>query len=163
LEIYWPGAPKKFKTVASKFLDSPSHRNRTQSITGDKGLCQQLTEIVLDSKRRNCINTLAVRGAIKSIMPVSAIEEGAMPDKVREIPRKPNILLIMGDDIGWFNISAYNHGIMGYRTPNIDRLANEGAMFTDWYGQQSFSIDQALEKARQQEEQIARAVGGGVK
>jgi hypothetical protein len=43
----------------------------------------------------------------------------------------------LGSDIGWFNISAYNHGIMGYRTPNIDRIAKEGAMFTDWYGQQS--------------------------
>ena len=39
---------------------------------------------------------------------------------------KPNILIIWGDDIGWFNISAYNHGIMGYRTPNIDRIAKEG-------------------------------------
>ncbi|HXW54696.1 MAG TPA: arylsulfatase [Candidatus Cybelea sp.] len=56
---------------------------------------------------------------------------------------KPNILLIMGDDIGWFNISAYNHGIMGYRTPNIDRLAKEGAMFTDWYGQQSCTAGRA--------------------
>jgi arylsulfatase A-like enzyme len=37
--------------------------------------------------------------------------------------RKPNILMIMADDIGWFNVSAYNHGIMGYRTPNIDRIA----------------------------------------
>ena len=51
--------------------------------------------------------------------------------------KKPNILIIWGDDIGWFNISAYNHGIMGYRTPNIDRIAKEGALFTDWYGQQS--------------------------
>jgi arylsulfatase len=47
----------------------------------------------------------------------------------------PNILVIMGDDIGWFNISAYNHGTMGYHTPNIDRIAKEGAMFTDYYGQ----------------------------
>ena len=66
-----------------------------------------------------------------------------MPEKVTEIQRKPNILLIMGDDIGWFNISAYNHGIMGYRTPNIDRLAVEGAMFTDWYGQQSCTAGRA--------------------
>ena len=43
----------------------------------------------------------------------------------------------MGDDIGWFNISSYNMGIMGYRTPNIDRIGKEGAVFTDWYGQQS--------------------------
>jgi len=60
-----------------------------------------------------------------------------MPDK------KPNILIIWGDDIGWFNISAYNHGIMGYRTPNIDRLAHEGTMFTDWYGQQSCTAGRA--------------------
>src|SRR6185295_11576761 len=50
---------------------------------------------------------------------------------------KPNILIIWGDDIGWFNVSAYHRGIMGYRTPNIDRVGKEGAMFTDWYGQQS--------------------------
>jgi arylsulfatase A-like enzyme len=57
--------------------------------------------------------------------------------------KKPNILIIWGDDIGWFNISAYNHGIMGYRTPNIDRIAKEGAMFTDWYGQQSCTAGRA--------------------
>ncbi|MBC6981222.1 arylsulfatase [Caulobacter sp. 17J80-11] len=56
---------------------------------------------------------------------------------------KPNILFIMGDDIGWFNVSAYNHGVMGYRTPNIDRIAKEGAMFTDWYGQQSCTAGRA--------------------
>jgi len=66
-----------------------------------------------------------------------------MPQKVQEIPKKPNILLIMGDDIGWSNVSAYNHGIMGYKTPNIDRLAEEGAMFTDWYGQQSCTAGRA--------------------
>lgn len=47
---------------------------------------------------------------------------------------KPNILVIWGDDIGPFNVSAYNMGIMGYRTPNIDRIANEGMIFTDSYG-----------------------------
>ncbi len=50
---------------------------------------------------------------------------------------KPNILIIWGDDIGQFNVSAYNMGMMGYKTPNIDRIAAEGAAFTDWYGQQS--------------------------
>ena len=57
--------------------------------------------------------------------------------------KKPNILILWGDDIGWFNISAYNHGIMGYKTPNIDRIAKEGAMFTDWYGQQSCTAGRA--------------------
>lgn len=57
--------------------------------------------------------------------------------------KQPNILIIWGDDIGWFNISAYNHGIMGYKTPNIDRIAKEGALFTDWYGQQSCTAGRA--------------------
>src|SRR5499425_2687667 len=56
---------------------------------------------------------------------------------------KPNILVIMGDDIGYWNISAYNRGMMGYRTPNIDRIANEGAIFTDYYGQQSCTAGRA--------------------
>ena len=57
--------------------------------------------------------------------------------------KKPNILFIMSDDIGWFNVSAYNHGVMGYRTPNIDRIATEGALFTDFYGQQSCTAGRA--------------------
>jgi arylsulfatase A-like enzyme len=50
---------------------------------------------------------------------------------------KPNILVIWGDDIGISNLSCYSHGLMGYKTPNIDRLAREGMMFTDSYGEQS--------------------------
>ncbi len=57
--------------------------------------------------------------------------------------KKPNILVIWGDDIGVHNISAYNHGIMGYRTPNIDRIAKEGALFTDAYGEQSCTAGRA--------------------
>jgi arylsulfatase len=56
---------------------------------------------------------------------------------------KPNILVIWGDDIGWYNISAFNLGVMGYETPNIDRIAREGALFTDWYGQQSCTAGRA--------------------
>ena len=51
--------------------------------------------------------------------------------------KTPNILVIWGDDIGWSNISAYHRGMLGGRTPNIDRIANEGALFTDYYGEQS--------------------------
>ena len=56
---------------------------------------------------------------------------------------KPNILIIWGDDIGEYNISAYNMGMMGYKTPNIDRIAREGVIFTDWYGQQSCTAGRA--------------------
>src|SRR5580698_7988930 len=50
---------------------------------------------------------------------------------------KPNILVIWGDDIGIANLSCYSHGLMGYQTPNIDRIAKEGMLFTDSYGEQS--------------------------
>ncbi len=56
---------------------------------------------------------------------------------------KPNILVIFGDDIGWYNVSCYNLGIMGYQTPNIDRLAKEGMLFTDAYGGQSCTAGRA--------------------
>jgi len=51
--------------------------------------------------------------------------------------RKPNLVVIMGDDIGQTNISAYNRGLMGFTTPNIDRIVNEGGVFVNYYGQQS--------------------------
>jgi arylsulfatase len=57
--------------------------------------------------------------------------------------KKPNILVIWGDDIGQFNISAINRGMMGYRTPSIDSIASGGAYFTDWYGQQSCTAGRA--------------------
>jgi arylsulfatase A-like enzyme len=63
--------------------------------------------------------------------------------KAQAQERKPNILIIWGDDIGVHNISAYNHGIMGYRTPNVDRIAREGVLFTDAYGEQSCTAGRA--------------------
>lgn len=56
---------------------------------------------------------------------------------------KPNILVIFGDDVGMWNISAYHRGMMGGSTPNIDRIANEGALFTDYYAQQSCTAGRA--------------------
>ena len=56
---------------------------------------------------------------------------------------KPNILVIWGDDIGISNVSCYSDGLMGYRTPNIDRIAAEGVRFTDYYGEQSCTAGRA--------------------
>jgi arylsulfatase A-like enzyme len=67
----------------------------------------------------------------------------AVPGAAFAASDKPNILVIWGDDIGGFNISAYNNGMMGYRTPNIDSIAKQGALFTDWYGQQSCTAGRA--------------------
>lgn len=57
--------------------------------------------------------------------------------------RPPNILILWGDDIGWWNLSCYNDGMMGYETPNIDRLAAEGARFQSWYGENSCTAGRA--------------------
>ena len=59
------------------------------------------------------------------------------------VQNRPNILILWGDDIGWWNISFNSRGQMGYRTPNIDRIANEGVAFTDYYGQQSCTAGRA--------------------
>jgi len=80
--------------------------------------------------------TLAAVALVAIALPAAAQQKAAQQ-------KKPNILIIWGDDIGLWNISAYNHGMMGYKTPNIDRIAKEGAMFTDWYGQQSCTAGRA--------------------
>src|SRR5262249_40355228 len=56
---------------------------------------------------------------------------------------KPNIIVVMGDDVGWFNIGAYHQGIMAGRTPNLDRLASEGMRFTDYYAEASCTAGRA--------------------
>src|SRR5262249_51802728 len=86
--------------------------------------------------------SLLLGGAtLAGLSTVGAPDEAAQAQAAAE--GKPNILFIIGDDSGWFNISAYNMGIMGYRTPNIDRIGREGAVFTDWYGQQSCTAGRA--------------------
>ena len=77
-----------------------------------------------------------MRIAVIAVMAIALAGTAAAQDK-------PNILVIWGDDIGVHNISAYNHGIMGYKTPNIDRIGKEGAMFTDSYAQQSCTAGRA--------------------
>jgi len=57
--------------------------------------------------------------------------------------KKPNILVIWGDDIGWSNPSIYNMGMMGYKTPNIDKIGQDGIVFTDYYSQQSCTAGRA--------------------
>ena len=78
---------------------------------------------------KNLAAALAVcaTGAL-ALLPAQALAQSA---------DKPNILVIWGDDVGQSNISAYTMGLMGYRTPNIDRVADEGMIFTDYYGEQS--------------------------
>jgi arylsulfatase len=74
---------------------------------------------------------------MKTIFRLSAIGILAAMSLSAYSQDKPNMLIIWGDDIGQSNISAYTMGLMGYRTPNIDRIAREGMIFTDYYGEQS--------------------------
>ena len=77
------------------------------------------------------------------LLALSATEASAQQPKPRAAGKKPNILVIWGDDIGTWNISHNNRGMMGYKTPNIDRIAREGVSFTDYYGQQSCTAGRA--------------------
>ena len=76
---------------------------------------------------------------MKLLIMLIALSIGAVvPNKLcAQNDKKPNILVIWGDDIGWSNPSIYNMGMMGYKTPNIDKIGQEGIVFTDYYAQQS--------------------------
>ena len=99
--------------------------------------------LTMSLKRVSVVMAAAALLSFTSVAsPVSAQEAEKAPDastspKPEAKTDKPNILVIWGDDIGQGNISAYTKGLMGYRTPNIDRIANEGMIFTDYYGEQS--------------------------
>jgi arylsulfatase A-like enzyme len=86
-------------------------------------------------------STLAAAGVLAGTSVTSAQAQQQAP--AGPAGRRPNILVIFGDDIGLWNLSAYNRGMMGYRTPNIDRIAKEGAIFTDHYAQQSCTAGRA--------------------
>ena len=87
--------------------------------------------------RGTALSVAAAFGTAASIDVAQAQSTAQTQSNASGSGKRPNILVIMPDDVGWFNISAYNMGIMGYRTPNIDRIAKEGALFTDYYGEQS--------------------------
>jgi arylsulfatase len=80
---------------------------------------------------------------VTAVLAVAGMTLAASPAAAQTAGKKPNILMIMGDDIGWFNPSIYNRGMMGFETPNIDRIGKEGAIFMTWYGQQSCTAGRA--------------------
>src|SRR5215468_503340 len=91
--------------------------------------------------RRNILlagTTLAAASALGSAASAQTAQAQPAPSGQR-----PNIIVIMGDDIGWSNIGVYNQGIMAGRTPNLDRMANEGIRFTDYYAEASCTAGRA--------------------
>src|SRR6516225_3507420 len=87
----------------------------------------------MSSIRKNLLGSLAVIAAATLASAPAAAQQH----------QKPNIVIIWGDDIGISDISAYSHSLMGFKTPNIDRIANQGIMFTDYYGEQSCTAGRA--------------------
>src|SRR3984885_4174185 len=118
----------------SKMPDDTQGRDRHQALSPE-------TEENVLSRRNILLGS-------SSLVAFAALTFGALAQPQKSAPaapatssapsgRKPNILVIFGDDIGQSNISAYTFGLMGYKTPNIDRVAREGMMFTDYYAEQS--------------------------
>jgi arylsulfatase len=86
---------------------------------------------------------VGIRKLVFGALAVSSFLAGDHGNAQVQAAKKPNIIVIFGDDIGYWNVSAYNQGMMHYKTPNIDRIANEGALFTDYYAQQSCTAGRA--------------------
>src|SRR5690349_23771990 len=76
-----------------------------------------------------------------ALLGATALTAQPAPAQAQEKP--PNILVVMGDDVGWFNIGAYHRGIMAGKTPNLDSLASQGMMFTDYYAEASCTAGRA--------------------
>jgi arylsulfatase A-like enzyme len=110
------------------------------------GMSGDRSDREIDSRRRN----LLLGGAALSVLGTAGLSistQVAQAQQQQQTPRagsrRPNILVIFGDDIGLWNLSVWNKGMMGFRTPNIDRIANEGAIFSTYYGQQSCTAGRA--------------------
>ncbi len=86
-----------------------------------------------------CKQWVLLLATVLTVMSVCALEQSAYAADAK----KPNIIFIMGDDVGWFNIGAYHQGIMAGKTPNLDRLAAEGMRFTDYYAEASCTAGRA--------------------
>ncbi len=117
--------------------------NNTQDIISELKNKSATDQAPQNMSRRNILLSGTTWAAISAFSATPVLTSTPAWAQATSTGRKPNILMIMADDIGWFNVSAYNMGMMGYRTPNIDRIAQEGALFTDWYGQQSCTAGRA--------------------
>jgi arylsulfatase A-like enzyme len=98
-------------------------------------------------KRKSIHSGLSLLAATAALIgagwSIQAADPGSSSATTDQPAKKPNILFIMGDDIGWFNIGAYHQGIMSGKTPNLDRLASEGVRFTDYYAEASCTAGRA--------------------
>src|SRR6185437_2364721 len=91
-------------------------------------------------RRKILLGTTAV-AAVSALHAATSVQTAQA--QTASAGQKPNILFIMGDDVGWFNIGAYHQGIMSGKTPNLDRIASEGMRFTDYYAEASCTAGRA--------------------
>src|SRR5262249_50787436 len=132
---------------ASRYIHEPRrlslHHSQRETGMSSNGNRQDTTASKSPLNRRNVLlgsTTLAAASAIGGAAPVQVAQAQAQPAPAGQ---RPNILVIWGDDVGVANVSAYSFGLMGYKTPNIDRIAREGLMFTDYYAEQSCTAGRA--------------------
>src|SRR5262245_16518884 len=116
----------------------PPRRTFDATVTGRR-LPAQFGQPELRKRAMRMTRTFCL-GLLASLVAVTA---ASVPAAAQQQQRPPNILVIMGDDVGWFNIGAYHRGIMSGRTPNLDKLASEGMMFTDYYAEASCTAGRA--------------------
>ena len=93
--------------------------------------------------RRNLLLTGSSLATLSALGTVASVDRTQAQTQPAASGQRPNILVIWGDDVGLTNVSAYSFGVMGYKTPNIDRIAREGMMFTDYYAEQSCTAGRA--------------------
>ena len=93
--------------------------------------------------RRNMLLAGTTLAAASALGHGCSVEKAVAQAQHARRRAKPNILVIMGDDVGWFNIGAYHQGIMSGKTPNLDKLAAEGMRFTDYYAEASCTAGRA--------------------
>jgi hypothetical protein len=96
-----------------------------------------------DMNRRNVLLATTSLVAASALGAAASVEKALAQAQPAPSGQRPNIVFIMGDDVGWFNIGAYHQGIMAGRTPNLDRLASEGMRFTDYYAEASCTAGRA--------------------
>ncbi len=97
----------------------------------------------LNLSRRNLLVAGISFAALSAISQVTTAQKAVAQQSAPSGGKRPNILVIFSDDVGQTNLSLYSRGVMGYRTPNIDRIGLEGAMLTDYYGENSCTAGRA--------------------
>src|SRR5262249_6525496 len=139
-------------TSASRFEEQGRHelwKGATIMSSDEQPNSQEARSEESSLSRREFMRALGVAGAAGSALLAGSEESALAKPHAKgaaaraQAGKKPNILFIMGDDVGWFNVGAYHRGIMSGKTPNLDKLAAEGMLFTDYYAEASCTAGRA--------------------